>query len=737
MAEVVENGSQSVSAVMNGEGQLVVYQGESETNALLYAAEAKRLAGLASAFSDEAATARDNAEAASADYNANIYPDPTLEYRSEGDQITWSSSYLEVVTDQGALRYQTPASLSAISISPIDRFSVANFPSGKFSHSIMIASKPATAVGAIRWRWIGYDAEGAIVTGWTTDGNDDTSMSRPRYSRYIPEAEITEPTVVVVAEDVPWPEGVVEIRPELRIETDAQMTFSHMALRNGPNPYYKAPAVSPRAVAANSVDVQSALARLDEYDALGINAELIDLLYSNIAFDLPTALAWAYETQVYKLNGEWKVRGEDALARSVVDPSVWSGQGIHVDIVDGNDARSGYAEEGDFSNAKRKISEAFKAGNLTGSGFRVYVKSGQTLTRAFGFLHDTAANQPTQDFAIIGLGESRPVIGTHDDLSWPATTDATYTNCYKVARSSVARVINLTDADSDGVFPDLTKYADADALDTAGAVDGFAQVGSDLYARRADGAPVTNANTRVFLAVKNFESSIDNSGATVNGYLEDLELQGGLPGTLHFNAGGVANLATSRTKLGYPAMIGSEKSTRRIRNLAGLNISIDDEHVGSLQDAENDHVDPPATHQMYTLAIRPKTRKIGSAGSTSNNAFTLHDKTISAIVVGPDFGPVINGSTLRNVGNTKCIVFGGRIEIDANGEAGGAAVRAGRDEAGEICEIYLVGVTVVADASHYWMRADDGGRIYHMDCIFEGASSNYTTGDGVIDQFTQ
>src|SRR5690606_35459563 len=136
--------------------------------------------------------------------------------------------------------------------------------------------------------------------------------------------------------------------------------------------------------------------------------------------------------------------------------------------------------------------------------------------------------------AAAGAPGGSAIMSTHDVLTWPGTPDGTYTDCYKANRSNVARVVDLTDPDESGVWPDYAKYVDPAALQAAGAVNGWAQDGSSLYVRRADGEPVTNDNTRAFVVATNHYAS----GLNVNGFYQGVEWHGGSQGSFYNDGGG-------------------------------------------------------------------------------------------------------------------------------------------------------------------------------------------------------
>ena len=191
---------------------------------------------------------------------------------------------------------------------------------------------------------------------------------------------------------------------------------------------------------------------------------------------------------------------------------------IHVSPA-GSDSNSGVGTYlGDFSNAKASVWSAVSYGNGLGAGYQVVVKQGTYIRN--NTWKDTLATQPIwlRGWYDGGL-ENRPILSMHDNLTW--SLDGTYTNCYKAARTSVLRVLDVTRTDSLGNFAELTNVASATLCNTT--PDSWVQVGSEVFVRRLDGLAPTNSTTWAHVSIGGVVSG--SGGSDI--YVEGLRFVGG------------------------------------------------------------------------------------------------------------------------------------------------------------------------------------------------------------------
>jgi hypothetical protein len=416
----------------------------------------------------------------------------------------------------------------------------------------------------------------------------------------------------------------------------------------------------------------------------GLTPDIVDFIIQKSAFDIPAALKWPArwpKTVIGPLlSGGFDFYRARALARSVVPPETWTVPAIHIDPDGGNNANTGATMAAAF----KTVPAAVAAGIARGGPIHLVLKAGAVMPRASGFTN-VAWGSLAVPLACTVEGGGRAVSSNHDVLTW--AVDPTYPNLWSATRSSAGKVFDPSNADADGVYARYTPYATPAALNAAGAVTGYASDATKVYARRADGSAVTNANCRVYLVVVNFEMT--NAKASV--YLEGIRFEGSSTGPVHFESTADVNFAAVDCFAGYTTRAGgSERDGFRIRNIGGLTLLVNCIAAEIDKDGFNQHVDI-GTSLMPGVYVNPKARRIGTTEGGSKNAFTLHE-TARAIVINPDFPATINGSTIANVGDSKCIVFGGSVRAGPDTGALNGAV-ALTDNA----EIWFVGTEIVGD----------------------------------------
>jgi hypothetical protein len=191
-------------------------------------------------------------EAANA--NPNLCQDPELEFLDVGAVQNWGGTPLAVVEQFGGKRLRTPVyagSALGITDSPARAIPVTALPSGRVSASFVVARKDATRnPGDLRMRLLALDASGGLLA-WPDTSTSDTPSTPIYFDRNTPVAAISAPTEIVIAQNVPLPEGTAKVQFMLRVETvgtTATMDFSHLCVRDGADPHYRAPRVTPKAV---------------------------------------------------------------------------------------------------------------------------------------------------------------------------------------------------------------------------------------------------------------------------------------------------------------------------------------------------------------------------------------------------------------------------------------------------------------------------------------------------------
>jgi len=227
---------------------------------------------------DLAVAARDlaiaNSQLPANNSNPNLSNDPEIEYLNVDAVQSWSGSNMTVVVSNGAKRLRTPSSASALAMidSPTRMVPVSAFPNGRVSASIIISQKAATSDGALRVRLYALDANGGAVN-WPDVSTSDYPAEPGYFTRKVPTAAITTPTELIVAQNVAIPAGAAKIGWFIRVETTVQMDVSHLTIRNGADPHYRSPPLSPKAL---SDTVSLAAAASSSVSALALARSLID-----------------------------------------------------------------------------------------------------------------------------------------------------------------------------------------------------------------------------------------------------------------------------------------------------------------------------------------------------------------------------------------------------------------------------------------------------------------------------
>lgn len=362
--------------------------------------------------------------------------------------------------------------------------------------------------------------------------------------------------------------------------------------------------------------------------------------------DPPAGFNWDFTARPLKIYKIGRQSHVDLQPESLIDPLCFSGVCYHVDVATGNDANSGTGTyDGDFSSPVKSIWKAVQLGNATSAPYRVIVKSG-TYLRANSFSNNNA-HTPTQSVYMRAVG-GKAVSAMFDDLTWPGATDATYTNTYKVARSSVLRVFDITNIDEHGDFAELLKVSDASTCNTT--PGSWAQVGGDLYVRRKDGAAVTNANTRAFLLSNNAAFTTNN----IKVYIEGFDFYGGNLGVLRANSAPNSSLVANNCSFKYSGSTSSLVDGCVILD-HGYTAFFNCVASKNSKDGFNFHVGAGGSNP-HPLLVNCIGRNNGLSPSQSNNGLTLHDGIVGISVgcqwhdnFGANSGHINSGTQLWSV----------------------------------------------------------------------------------------
>ncbi|MFJ3369772.1 hypothetical protein [Pseudomonas sp. NPDC086251] len=188
------------------------------------------------------ATSEDLSSIASIDANRekwrwtpNVFPDPR--FSNSGTSYSWATgAATPIVVKNGQGCIETPSSVTATNRRTA-KISVANFKSGKLSASLVMQEKVGDqGANGLQLRLVAYNAAGAQLT-WTSVGSDGTDTGY--YTRYLPQADVTAATTLLIADNVSLPAGTTDIAFDIRIQTTVQAYLSMVCLREGADSSFK------------------------------------------------------------------------------------------------------------------------------------------------------------------------------------------------------------------------------------------------------------------------------------------------------------------------------------------------------------------------------------------------------------------------------------------------------------------------------------------------------------------
>lgn len=359
----------------------------------------------------------------------------------------------------------------------------------------------------------------------------------------------------------------------------------------------------------------------------------------------PNGFAWPFNTYPVTVSKYYGRFSTDIDPRSLVNSSIFTTTNfIFVDGVNGVDATAAVVSNvANYATSPAKsMGKALQLGNATGSAYRVLVKAGtydRSLTPHF------FGTYPSQHLSIEAWG-GRVVFGNFDVLSW--SLDGTFTSCYKATRSNVSRVFDITNKDANGYYTELTLVADATTCNTT--PNSWVDVSNTtLYVRRADGAAVTNANTRAYLGAAletlNMPNAVDKDL-----YISGLDIEGGATGCLHGSAAH-RNIVGEDCTFRYSGSIATPIDCVQLVSQAGLCAFFRCDASYSSKDGFNAHYTAGPATNSYVLTVDCTGKNNGRGTSTSNNGFTLHETCMGIDINGRYDG--CYGGNVHNIGTSQ------------------------------------------------------------------------------------
>lgn len=404
----------------------------------------------------------------------------------------------------------------------------------------------------------------------------------------------------------------------------------------------------------------------------------------------------------------------------------------------GNDADAG--AEG---SPVRSLGKAQALANATGQPCKIIASGGSAPASAYPRTNNLRNNAgvavvPTVDTAWVARG-GRVTTGTYDNYA-PPSLDLTFTNCYKLtALGACDRVVNRWQFDEWGDYVALRNVATPAICNVT--PDSWTLSGTDVYVNRADGAVVTNANTRayrsaaatyiisnqvnVYFGGEDGESGWDLEGSNANAVVDFLIASpAGLPGCCVFSntrlvqAGGVVN--TSARSISCNSFNGL---------IAMFNC-----HGSAAQtDCFNVHNNNGAAKASF-LTVNCTSFNTGRQGNQSCNALTLHEDCIGIDVCG-NFQSA-HGGTVRDINTSKHWLVGTYVRND-RGDAvlgGGGSFQPAAVVANDTAQIWAdtVAIDMPAGTRAWATSIAPGAAIRRRDCFPVGQPDS---GGGSFEQY--
>ena len=357
---------------------------------------------------------------------------------------------------------------------------------------------------------------------------------------------------------------------------------------------------------------------------------------------------------------------------------------LFVNIASGNDTTGTGAVGAPF----QSIHKAVTAANTAGQPATIFVAAGD-YPRANNPSNGGAV-LPTVDLALIATG-GRVRTGAYDAFTAP-TADATYTNCYSFAVATVNRVVDRTNIDRFGCATDLTNVATAAQCNLR--PGSWALVAGTLYINRADGAAVTNVNTRVFRASAGTIKVTAPVSVFVSGQLagDGFDFEGG-------SSAACLNYAPATVPAAMKAVVADGCSFRFAGGIAetgATGVAINSVHgIAALfncaadanaTDGYNVHNTTAPTAATHFVTVNCSASNNGRAPGVSCNGWTTHENVVGLDVAG--IYRANRGGTMRSINTSLSWLAGSRAEGDLGDQGNGGA---------------LIGTALrVDDTARYW-----------------------------------
>lgn len=425
---------------------------------------------------------------------------------------------------------------------------------------------------------------------------------------------------------------------------------------------------------------------------------------------LPAALASLEMTRYHTYRRQW---GTVNIGLSDLLPGWEAWPAYYVDVTAAGNGTG--TEASPFWTAHAAVTAA----NASGTPKRIFIKSAVAQrTKGISNSGSVIATVPIVFIAYNG----RFVNGAHEDLTWAVDAAVTTGVVYKATRSNASSIIDLLGRDENGHYPRLPLRASAADV---GAFGGYYTDNVAVWVKHFDGRVVSNANTRVFLAVDNFrlngtvQTSVAFIGATEN---DGFDFEGG--------SGAALRVSYTGGGTGTPNVIYAKDCTFRygghstgatgnvaIEGFNGVCMFDSCDWGNGSADGMNVHNALGATKTVL-LTLNCTGRNFGlSPGYVSNNFWTLHDSNVVGIDLCGDGGQA-RGVTAHIIDTSIAYLAGTRLSGSLGDVMNGGGNAPCEIKVEDSAQMYLWKVQAAPTnaAGRFALRAEGTGDIFIRDC---------------------
>jgi len=417
---------------------------------------------------------------------------------------------------------------------------------------------------------------------------------------------------------------------------------------------------------------------------------------------------------------------------------------FHVDPVNGNDANTGIGSYiGDFASATalKSLATAITKANAVGTACRILVKADTHpwMTRVQSGVG--AGVFPTVSLSVEAIGGRLTLTGS-DAHTW--AVDGTYGNCYSATESNASGAVDLLNlrwiGEKEGARlldragagrqanVELVLYASPTALNAAAFTGstggGYVNSGGKTYVRRADGAAVTDSNTRVLRgnstvapAFSTHTTSATSTSASI--YMSGVDFHGGFSS---INAG-TRNIWLDNCRGMYVGLdVGSGANAFGF-DFIGTALLTRCEGWSCGNDGINGH---GFNGQLNMAAFNCLAWDLGRNTQQSNNALTAHE-TVCAFDFAGNY-QLSRGGTVRCINDSSTYLFGTRVL----GDLGDGFIIPSAIMANNNAQMFLKGCEVSAD-NRAMYAPDANSRIYNDSSrVLSGSTTGNVVSAGLL-----